>query len=130
MKILIERPPRYEEIVKVFPEAASPSVIYAWGDVIYNPSGKKLTKELLDHEELHGSRQKPNVEAWWDRYLVDVEFRFTEELLAHRQEYQTYCRRHENRTKREKYLQLVAHKLASPLYGSLLTPQKALDLLR
>jgi hypothetical protein len=130
LKIVNEYPPRFEEMVAAFPEAAGHGVVFAWGDTIYNPSGSVLRPEIRAHEAIHGERQGGAINIWWDVYLKDEEFRFKEELVAHKAEYQLYCKRHQNRVKRERYLQHVAEKLAAPLYGSLISPQKALDLLR
>jgi hypothetical protein len=130
MKVLNERPPRFAEILKVFPMAGDPGVIFAWGEVIYNPSGGKLRQEIISHEEVHGKRQGNAVESWWDRYLIDPQFRLEEELPAHKAEYMRFCARHSNRAKREHYLMHVAEKLSSPLYGNVITMQKAVDLLR
>jgi hypothetical protein len=50
-------------------------------------------------------------------FLTNTAFRFNEEFIAHRAEYETYCKRHINPGKLAQYLRLVAKRLASPLYG-------------
>ena len=45
MEIVIDFPPIYDEIISVFPKAGC-SVIFAWGNKIYNPNndaGPKVT---------------------------------------------------------------------------------------
>lgn len=125
MRILVEYPPLYEEIVRAFPAAKGGGVIFAWGDTIYNPSNILVSRELVAHEMIHGTRQGDNVTAWWSRYLVDPTFRLAEELPAHQAEYWAYHQRHGNSRKRSQYLDEVAQKLASPLYGSLLSVEQA-----
>ena len=127
MEIVVAEPPMFYEIDKVF-DVAGKSVIFAWGDKIYNPTGAVVTKELQAHEAIHGVRQLDmGVEDWWGQYLVDTEFRLVEELPAHRAEYQAYCRRHHAPNDRHRALGIVAPKLAAPLYGSLISVADARD---
>jgi hypothetical protein len=63
--------------------------------------------------------------AWWDRYLVDTDFRLEQELEAHRVEYRTFCSRNKDRNLRAKYLHATSSRLASPMYGKLLTTKEA-----
>lgn len=127
MRILVEYPPLYQEITRVLPAAEYPGVIFAWGDTIYNPSNILISRELVAHEEIHSAQQAKygNVIGWWQRYLDSATFRYEQELPAHQAEYWAYCHRHGNSRKRENYLDEVAQKLASPLYGSLLSANKA-----
>ena len=120
-------PPNFDKIVAVLPEAATPGVMFAYDGKVYFPGGKgPLTRELNDHETVHLDRQKhQGLDSWWDSYLTDVDFRYNEELLAHRAEYRTYCKRHINPVKRAQFLRLVAKRLASPLYAAGLTPERA-----
>jgi len=63
--------------------------------------------------------------AWWEKYLTDIEFRLDEELAAHRAEYKAWCAVSLNRQQRRFYLTQVAARLASPLYGNMLTYHQA-----
>jgi hypothetical protein len=58
VKVIQQRPPMFLEIAAAFPDAYSKGVIFAWGDVIYNPSGTHIQRELFAHEAVHGERQK------------------------------------------------------------------------
>lgn len=88
MRVEIERPPNFERILEVFPRAREFGVLFAYGDTIYNPSGVGIPTPLRLHEEVHGQRQRATgADAWWDAYLTDPAFRFTEELKAHVAEY-------------------------------------------
>lgn len=126
MKIVIERPPNFEEIFEVFPLAAKDGVIFSYGNTIYNPSNIAVTYELLAHEEVHGKRQIAiGVDTWWGFYLVSPQFRYDEELLAHRAEYQKLIEINPSRQSRRSNVKHVAKKLCSPLYGKMISPIKA-----
>lgn len=125
------RPPNFEEIRAAFPLAANKGVIFAYAPDIYVPDGTELPASLVAHEEVHIARQQDlGVDEWWKRYLIDVKFRFEEELLAHRAEYQFLAAQAESRPVRRQMLKLVAKKLAAPLYGNLISVEKAMQELR
>lgn len=133
MHVVQGYPPNIEEIARVLPRArTSGGVVFAHGDTIYVPDGPLvLPPEIQAHEEEHGRRQLvEGVEAWWDRYLSDLQFRLIEEIYGHQAEYRAVCARVTDRNARMKYLYHVADKLASPLYGGLVSQREALDLLR
>lgn len=112
--------------------ASKPGVIFTWGDTIYNPSGITVSNELKAHEGVHFSRQTnhtPAIEGWWRRYIADVEFRLAEELPAHRAEYQAFRNRVRCFRSRISFVTALSARLASPLYGSLITPAKARSLI-
>lgn len=124
MEIIIDRPPIYDRAAKVFPLQGRE--IFAWGDKIYNPGGFVIPAWLMAHEKVHANQQMNDdghfgTEAWWEQYLVDVEFRFQEELEAHRAEYRVYCQHNKDRNKKLQYKRAVAKKLAAPLYGNMIT---------
>lgn len=129
MKIIHEYPPLIEEIDRVF-HVRGKSILYAWGDVIYNPMAAVVPGYLLAHEQAHGEEQGSEVEGWWRRYLVDPEFRLQQEVIAHRAEYKYLASRAINRKDRRAALPYVAKKLSSPLYGRLVTAKKARELLK
>ena len=103
-------------------------MIFAWDGAIWNPDGIPVSVELQAHEGVHCERQGrgfTDCMRWWDRYLQDVGFRYDEELAAHRVEFSTFCRRHENRKRRADYLQKIAERLAGPLYGGVVPVDEA-----
>jgi hypothetical protein len=131
MKVIVSRPPMFDEIDRVFQVAGKP-VIFSWGDRIYNPEQIVITPELMAHEKVHGERQRamhPDIEIgvvmWWAKYLVDKAFRLEEELPAHRKEYFRFTARHSNPKARRRYLSMVAERLASALYGEMVAPAVA-----
>lgn len=124
-------PPNFSDIVAVFPMARGNNVIFAYAPNIYTPSGIPLTHELIVHEQTHIDRQLTmGVKAWWDKYLSDKDFRWVEELLAHRAEYRELCSVLSVQAKRDKALKHVARKLASGLYNNMVTPKRAMEMLK
>jgi hypothetical protein len=122
MRIVHQRPPMFSEIAAAFPEAYQPGVIFAWGDVIYNPTGGPIEQELIAHEAVHGERQKAmGIEEWWHRYIAEPQFRVAEEIPAHRAEYRRYCQLQRDRDARARALHRMAIRLASDLYGQIIT---------
>ena len=121
-----ERPPNFDKILAVFPLAASPGVIFAYGDKIYVPSGKEIPPEILSHERVHCERQlNIGVEAWWDQYLADPRFRYEEELLAHKVEYSFLRGLYPGQARKQAILSHVARKLSARLYGGMVTMEQA-----
>lgn len=130
-RIVTEHPPIFADIVKVFPAAAEPNVFFSFGDVIYNPSGTKIEQWVLAHEHYHGTRQlECGVKSWWETYLVDPEFRLREELPAHVIEYKEYRALGASRNQRRQMLGYISERLASPLYGGLVSHAKAKALIK
>ena len=126
MKILSERPPNFNDIAKVFPIVKKKGgIIYTFEDTIYNPDDTEITKPLLAHEEVHATRQKLwGAEQWWRIYLKNIGFRFDEELMAHQKEYEVEVELG-NRYQRRGAKKMIARKLASPLYGNMVTIKQA-----
>lgn len=127
MTIIKDRPPLYAEIDAAFGVAGKP-VIFSWGELIYNPTGLKVSRELVAHEAIHGARQgtrDQEIEAWWRRYIKDPAFRADEEIPAHHAEYRAFCKRHGDQGARGKFFRSIAARLASPLYGTLFTQAEA-----
>ena len=130
MKIVKEFPPNIEAIRAKFPLKGSE--IFCWGDIIYSPSTDRLPTWLIMHESVHTRQQKEigGTEIWWERYLKDTKFRFEQELEAHQVEYRSFCELARERVRRRIYLKIVARKLASPMYGRMVTFEKAKKLIK
>jgi hypothetical protein len=130
MRIERKYPPNLDRIVKVFPAAMRHGIIFTYGDIIYNPSGVSIPKTLLAHEAVHAMRQKAmGVDLWWDTYIANKEFRFEEELAAHKAEYQAY-RGGAHGFSRAGFLHFVAKRLSGDLYGQIATFDQCVDLIR
>lgn len=110
-------PPNFDRILAAFPDANKPGVIFAYGGVIYNPSGAPIPPALHAHEGVHLHRQQTlfTPEQWWEQYIVDPGFRYNEELLAHVAEYRAQLGGLD-RNQKHKLLQATAARLSAPLY--------------
>lgn len=131
MESIPRKPPHWQEIVHIFPQVEHHAgVLFAWGDKIYNPSNIPISHQLEAHECTHSLQQKEigTPEEWWQLYLISRSFRFAQELEAHRIELEAY-NQIASRPFRRRYFNQVADRLASPLYGKLVTIRKAKDLL-
>jgi len=114
--VIIGEPPNYDEIAARFPIRGK-SVIFSYGDKVYNPAGIKVPYEILAHEARHGSQQDAyGVEDWWKHYLIDREFRLDQELEAHMVEYDWLKSWATNRHERRAAEAIVSKKLASDIY--------------
>src|SRR5277367_1864832 len=133
MKIVIAYPPIIDKIDEVF-HCRDQSVIYAWGDTIYNPTGFVIPDFLIAHEKVHGDRQQlgtnenpeDNIRDWWHRYMLDIEFRYQEELYSHAKEFQVRSRGVKDRNQKSQLLMWSAARLNAPLYGKMTNLNKAM----
>lgn len=125
LEVVDGRPPNFEKIVAACPGAAGPGVMFAYAGKVYAPGRKTLTRELDAHERVHIERQGTDPDAWWERYLRDMDFRLKEEILAHQAEERMYRARHIDPVKRYRALREIAGKLASPLYGGMISRSQA-----
>lgn len=118
MTIVKSYPPNYDAIKERFPVVTGRStVVFAHHPNIHAPSGNRLPPEIIAHEQVHMVRQQlVGVDAWWERYLHDTEFRFHEELLAHRAEYQCLAQQGMNRQMRRHNLKAMIKKFQHPIY--------------
>lgn len=123
MQIVKQFPPIYNDIAAAF-DLRGCKPIFAWGDIIYNPHNVDIPPELIVHEAVHMQRQGVDPEGWWRTYISSPQFRLDEELLAHRAEYQ-YIIERSNRNRRRMALKVTAQRLASRIYGSLISVRDA-----
>ncbi len=79
--------PRLEEAKKVFP--IQPGVVFTYGDTIY--ADGEISYGLVRHELTHVRQQTSmGKDIWWDKYLVDPEFRLSQEIEAYQNQYRIY----------------------------------------
>lgn len=129
MKIVRAYPPNYAELRAIFPISGRP-VFFSYGSTIFDPTGAGLTPSLMAHEEVHGERQRAQgVEGWWRRYIDDPAQRFVEETLAHRAELAFILRHGGGRHERRRAVAQLAARLASPLYGGMVSARQARQML-
>jgi hypothetical protein len=140
MQVVRDRPPLFDLIDKKFNVRGKP-VIFAWGATIFVPSGSlEVAPQLKAHEAVHGGRQllmhadlkmsdEERIEAWWMRYIDDIEFRRKEETLAHIAEYRHLCEHAGGRNQRRRHMSIISSKLSNPLYGPLMNKAQAREVL-
>ena len=121
--IVKDFPPNIDDIRAVLPITGRE--IFAYGNVIYNPSGARLGPELIAHERVHFRQQGLFPKRWWKKFLKSPEFRLEQELEAHREEYRVFCLTHRDRNAQSGFLRLIARRLAAPMYGGLITAFEA-----
>lgn len=129
--IIYEYPPNFDAVLKVFPEAQGRDVIFAYNRAIYNPHRVDISPSLIAHERVHLERQGSSVvevEEWWHKYLTDVQFRFHEELLAHRAEY-FHIASTASRPVRRRTVKEIAKRLSGPLYGNMISKDRAKNMI-
>lgn len=123
MRVLHSEPP-HRWLVELILGPLPDRVIFAFGDRIYNPSGGTLTAALQAHEAVHARQQGRCPWIWWFRYLLSPRFRLAQELEAHRAEWGV-ARKTLPGPARRRYLRELSNRLASDMYGGLLTPGEA-----
>lgn len=116
MKIVRDYPPNILEIDAHFHTMGQP-VLYTYGDTVYNPLGIHVPNYLAAHEFMHVMRQKGEPEVWWRKYIEDQEFRYQEELAAHKVELSCLLAETKDRNFRAKLVMATAARLVAPLYG-------------
>lgn len=125
MKIINERPPIWDRAIKTFKFHPSLRVVFAWGDVIYNPNNAYMSGDLIMHESVHGLQQKAigGPEIWWDRYLVDAKFRLEQEIEAYGAQWR-WLRLNKGR---QAYIirERILGDLSGPLYGNVISKEEA-----
>lgn len=131
MLIVSGRPPNHARILKRFPMANRKGTIFSYGDRVYVIGEPTLPPELRAHEAVHLQRQQEvGLDAWWERYLEDNAFVLQEEIPAHRAEYGVLRATVKDRNVLNAHFSAIVNRLASPLYGSLITQVQARQLLR
>lgn len=104
--------------------------MFCYGPAIYRPKmSGTIDVALMAHEAVHAMRQDNDPDGWWDRYLIDDQFRFYEELLAHRREFEI-ASHGKPRPKRRYILNQIAKRLSGPMYGNVVITEKAKRLIK
>lgn len=115
--------PYLKEFAKKF--AIDDKTIFAFDDIIY--ANDVLTNDLIIHERVHHEQQhRDGLEFWIKNYLNDDKYR----LKMEKEAYSLQLKSIDDREKRNKLRIQSARTLSSPLYGSLITFNDALKLLK
>lgn len=124
VRVLYTLPPNFNEINKAFQVRGKP-VIFAYAGAIHNPARIDIPPQLYAHEAVHQARQGDDPVSWWRDYIASPDFRLQEEIPAHAAEYACVCETIRQEHARAKVLDQIAQRLASPLYGSLVSVTRA-----
>lgn len=118
MKQLATFPPNYEQIKRAFPVVDTYPAMFAFGEVLYAPHHEQIPEDILFHERIHTEQQKlfQSPELWWNKYLMDKEFRLTQEVEAYAAQYLWIKKNVHSKAAREALVELASN-LASPLYN-------------
>lgn len=120
-----EYPPNIKDIEAVFGKDEKNTLLYCYGDKLYNPHKLVLEYHVLVHEEVHVKQQeKVCRDEWWKRYLSDVQFRLDQELGAYIAQYKWVKERVPSKVS-QLFLEDISQVLAGETYGHLLTPAQA-----
>lgn len=125
MKIVNSFPPNIEAIRQRF-DIQGRNIVFAYGDILYVPSGNtNIPEHLMVHEETHEKQQSVmGVEEWWNKYLVDDQFRLSQEVEAYQNQWQ-YLKYNVNRHERRRIFSMIVKDLSGPIYGNLVSREEA-----
>ena len=129
MKIIYSNPPNHAQICKVFEVRGSKSVVFTYGDTIYNPGGGEISNDLYAHEKVHMKQQGDDPATWWAKYLVDKKFRLDQEVEAYRKQWRYFVEHNYNTKARGSLLNKIASDLAGPIYGNIVDLKGAIKLI-
>ena len=114
--------PGFEEVKKEFPDIEEKNTVFAFGNKIYIPH--KVGEDIIAHEMVHCRRQgytEDGAKDWWIKYYEDNNFRFNEELIAYKAQYQFFKQYAKNNDRETlwKYGMNLAAYLTGPLYKNM-----------
>jgi hypothetical protein len=118
MKVVEGYPPNYELIAT----ALNPNdqAVFCYGDTIFNPGGRQLTEDVVEHERTHSAQQGSDPDGWYHRYLTDPAFRLEQEIEAYGAQY-AFAKRFVKSGKLLRWaLESMAKALSGEDYGSLI----------
>lgn len=122
MKIVHDKPPIYERARAVFKFSPHAGILFAWGDTIYATNGAGVSGDLMAHESIHELQQEVagGPAIWWDRYLVDPEWRLEQEIEAYGAQVRYMRVMQYNKKKFSQILDKITFDLSGPMYGSII----------
>ena len=96
--------------------------------------GGTISEDLFEHEKVHIKQQGKNPDTWWKKYLEDEEFRSEQELEAYQKQFEfvklLFINRKISSGKLLDLLQHYARLLSGSMYGSVISYDKALQLIK
>ena len=127
MEIVFDFPPNIEELRKHFD--LKESIVFTYGNKLYNPGHGNIDEHLMKHEQTHSRQQVEDPAGWWEKYIADPKFRVSQELEAYRNQYRSFAVG-KDRNKTFLFLHRIAKDLSSGIYGSVLSYQEAIKLIK
>lgn len=104
------------------------NIIFTYAPNIHTSDGK-ISDDLYVHESTHLKQQGDNPKSWWEKYLTDKNFRFSQELEAYQKQWE-YAKLKYSRTKQLRVLQHSARVLSSKIYGNIIKYEEAIKLIQ
>src|SRR3990167_1400891 len=128
MIIIPDFPPNIRQIREHL--TPPPQAVFAFNEVIYNPSGNEIRADILYHETIHFRQMKeyPSSEIWWTKYLIDKDFRLKMEVEAYSEQV-AFVKRHATNRVIKELLDEIGEALSRD-YNLGLTKHQALTLVR
>lgn len=134
VKISNEKPPQWilTAVKKKWNVDWESTVIFTYEDVISSSTGE-MTEDLIAHEQTHVRQQlefKGGAELWWQEYLNNDKFRFSQELEAYRNQYQWLIKNIKDRNEVIRFLTHYARSLSGEMYGNMCDFSTAMSLIK
>ena len=123
-------PPIYGALKKAFNISWDRGVVIAYEDTIHCKF--RITDDLFVHECTHLKQHRNYIggaKAWYERYIVDKDFRLSQELEAYRNQLD-YIESSKDPHKKEKVIHIL-DSLCGEMYGNMINVEdarKALEL--
>lgn len=132
MKIETSKPEIADKLKEQF------GVDYDKGTLIITYEGKiyckagVISNDLLIHEMTHIEQQEKfgKKNSWWGKYLVDPEFRLSQELKAYQNQFGYFKATIKDRNRLYQARVMIAKQLASEMYGNIITADEAIKLIK
>jgi hypothetical protein len=112
------KPPVYPLLKEKFGIDWDNGIIITYGKTIH--CKQPIPPEKMVHELVH-VKQQTNPEEWWNRYLLDKDFRLSQELEAYKKEAQFIKDNIKDRNGRYMYIHQMAKDLSSHIYGNVIS---------
>lgn len=124
-------PPNFDRIDAVFKIKENRyKPVFCYGNTIHNPFNVKITEDLIVHEGVHSVQQGQDPEKWWDRYLIDKDFRLSQEVEAFRTQYKFIRANVPDRNYVAIILFIMSLNLGGKMYGNIIPVSKAATLIK
>lgn len=128
VKFSNEKPPVFDQCVELF-GISWDNTIFAYGDTIHGKDLQNLTDHVIEHEMVHLKQQGGNPIAWWEKYLIDKDFRLSQEIEAYQREYRYLRGKSFDRNGLHNLVRWWSRNLSGKAYGNITTFKEAYNLI-